>query len=513
MEQNSIIIIGAGIAGLAAGCYAAMNGYFTQIFELHGLPGGLCTSWKRRGYTVDSGMRFVGGVNPHSSINQVWRELGVAQNREFLIPEYSSAFIDRDGAQLIFYSDPDRLEEHLKTISPQDAPVIDDFTAAVRDLTSYSPSLDSSDGLFKSIQRSIQAYPRMKTIRKWASVPISEFARRFNHPFLQKAFELLLEGMPDTPVLSLISSQSLLAAGNAGYPLGGALELARAVENRFLALGGNIHYFSRVVKVLVEDGIAVGVELDNGDHFYADLVISAADGHGTIFDLLDGRYLDSLIQDRYEHLPLYRPIVQVSFGINRDLKGAPHSAAYVLPDSIEIAGESRRSLSFWHTGEDPTAAPSGKAVITSQIYTDYGFWKRISADPASYASEKEKIAAIVLEQLNHFYPDLYRDVEMKNVATPTTTERYTANWQGAIQGWAVSPPGVDLLLRGGVRKTLPGLRNFYMVGQWVEPGGGLLAAALSARSLVQRLCMDYRQEFLTTEAARIQAAPVVYGPM
>ena len=47
--DNTIIIIGAGVAGLAAGCYAQMNGYRSQIFELHNLPGGLCTSWVRKG--------------------------------------------------------------------------------------------------------------------------------------------------------------------------------------------------------------------------------------------------------------------------------------------------------------------------------------------------------------------------------------------------------------------------------------------------------------------------------
>ena len=44
MTDKSIIIIGAGIAGLSAGCYGQMNGYRTQIFEMHNLPGGLCTS-------------------------------------------------------------------------------------------------------------------------------------------------------------------------------------------------------------------------------------------------------------------------------------------------------------------------------------------------------------------------------------------------------------------------------------------------------------------------------------
>jgi len=45
MEDNSIIIIGAGFAGLSAGIYGQMNGYRTQIFEMHHRAGGLCTAW------------------------------------------------------------------------------------------------------------------------------------------------------------------------------------------------------------------------------------------------------------------------------------------------------------------------------------------------------------------------------------------------------------------------------------------------------------------------------------
>ena len=47
------VIIGGEIAGLSAGCYAQMNGYETEIYEMHNLPGGLCTAWQRKGYTFD----------------------------------------------------------------------------------------------------------------------------------------------------------------------------------------------------------------------------------------------------------------------------------------------------------------------------------------------------------------------------------------------------------------------------------------------------------------------------
>ena len=52
--NDKSIIIGAGFAGLAAGIHAQMNGYRTRIFEMHSLPGGLCTAWKRQGCTIDA---------------------------------------------------------------------------------------------------------------------------------------------------------------------------------------------------------------------------------------------------------------------------------------------------------------------------------------------------------------------------------------------------------------------------------------------------------------------------
>jgi phytoene dehydrogenase-like protein len=59
--SQSIIIIGAGIAGLSAGCYARMNGYDATIFELHSQPGGLCTAWNRKGYTFDGCIHYLFG--------------------------------------------------------------------------------------------------------------------------------------------------------------------------------------------------------------------------------------------------------------------------------------------------------------------------------------------------------------------------------------------------------------------------------------------------------------------
>ena len=83
MAEQSIIIIGAGLAGLSAGCYARMNGYRTTIFEMHNIPGGLCTSWKRKGYTFDGCIHYLLGSRT-GYYHQFFKELGAVQNRPMI---------------------------------------------------------------------------------------------------------------------------------------------------------------------------------------------------------------------------------------------------------------------------------------------------------------------------------------------------------------------------------------------------------------------------------------------
>lgn len=67
---KSIIIIGAGMGGLATGIYGQRNGFTTTIFEFHSLPGGQCTSWKRKGYVFDGCLHHFGGGSPGSKLEK-----------------------------------------------------------------------------------------------------------------------------------------------------------------------------------------------------------------------------------------------------------------------------------------------------------------------------------------------------------------------------------------------------------------------------------------------------------
>jgi phytoene dehydrogenase-like protein len=52
-NQIDVAIIGAGMAGLSAAVHVRHSGLSVKVFEQHYLPGGLCTAWKRSGYTFD----------------------------------------------------------------------------------------------------------------------------------------------------------------------------------------------------------------------------------------------------------------------------------------------------------------------------------------------------------------------------------------------------------------------------------------------------------------------------
>lgn len=101
-----------------------------------------------------------------------------------------------------------------------------------------------------------------------------------------------------------------------------------------------------------------------------------------------------------------------------------------------------------------------------------------------YLAEKSKIAQDVIEVLEKRIGNIKRKVEMIDVVTPATYNRYTSTWKGSIQGWA----NEKIFEKNPFKKELPGLSGFYMVGQWVEPGGGVPTVFKSGRDLAQIIC-------------------------
>lgn len=499
-SDNSIIIIGAGFAGLAAGIYAQMNGYNTQIFEMSSLPGGLCTSWKREGYTFDCCIHWLVGSSPKSGMHDMWEETGVAQNREILDMDEYMRLEDSGGRTLILYTDVDRLEKHLLEFSPQDEKPIREFISGIRMCIPFdSPS--KHDPLFKKIRKQMKLIftfiTKGKKMQDWMKTTCENFSHRFKDPLLREAFKEMW--MPEFSMFFMLFTFAYLHNKNAGYPVGGSKPMSQALEARYKELGGIIHYKSRVSKILTHGDKAVGIRLEDGTEHMASRVISAADGHATIFSMLEGKHGNEKTREPYEKWPLFPSLIFVSLGVNRTFEEIPRLVSGItfhLKKPVEIGDAVRDKLSVHLYNHDPTMAPAGKTAITLMLESDYDYWRNLAQNRTAYKHKKEEIGRTIVGLLEQRFPGISALVEVIDVATPLTFERYTGNWKGSFEGWLITPENAKVLMKP-MSQSLPDLNNFYMCGQWVEPGGGLPTAIMSGRRLIKTLCSEDRRKFIT----------------
>jgi phytoene dehydrogenase-like protein len=498
--EKSIVIVGAGIAGLSTGCYARMNGYKTTILEMHSIPGGLCTAWKRKGYTFDISMHFL--VNSKAGpYHQMWRELGVVNEDSRFHYHDEIARIESGGKSLSMCIDPWQLEEQMLALSPADAALTKEFIRLLsgRDMSGIM-SLQPAEmaGPLDTLKKLPAVLPLLGTLRKYGKLTLQEFAQRFQDPFLRDAVRSFVDSpgwpMPRFPMLVLAG---YLKAGvsESGVPLGGSQGAAFRVAETYQQLGGEIHYKSRVVDLIIENDQVVGVRLEDGTEHRADIVAWAADGRTVIFDILGGRYLDDEVQSMYdEWTPVVSP-VHVMLGVARDLSQEPHLVLFEAENPITIAGKEHRWLHFLHHCFDPSMAPPGKSAAEVWYATAYEYWGELARDRVRYEAEKQRIADYTIAELNKRWPGFASQIEVVDVATPATYVRYTGNWRGSPDGWYVT---TENMMKRIPLRSLPGLSGFYMVGQWTMPYAGVPGSALSGRQLIQLLCKQSGRPFLTS---------------
>lgn len=493
---KSVIIVGAGIGGLAAGCYGQMNGYRTTIFEMHDKPGGLCTAWQRKGYTIDGCLHWLVGSAPGTSLYNLWLELGVLQEQQVINMDQFYRIEGAAGKVFNLYTNIDRLEAHMKEVAPEDARFIGECARVMRRFTRFEIPADKAPELYgplEGLKLMARIFPYLGAMRKWGRMTTNDFALHFKNPLMREAWQQVW--MPEFSSIFLLMTIAMMHQKRAGYVLGGSMKLSKAIEKRYLDAGGEIRYKSKVSTILVENNRAVGVKLADGSEHRADYVISAADGHATIFEMLEGKYINDKIRGYYDRMLIFQPLIYIGLGVNRSFEDMPKMISglvYQLEKPITIAGEKRKWLSVRIHNFDPTLAPAGKTVLTVMFQSNFPYWESLRKDISRYRAEKEQIAETVISLLDRRFPGLRAQVEMQDVATPFTFHRYTGNWQGSFEGWLMTPETVTM----NMSKTLPGLDCFYMVGQWVQPGGGLPSGAMTGRYAIQFLCKRDKKPFV-----------------
>lgn len=503
---EQVLIIGAGVSGLSAGCYARMNGFVAHILEMHTAPGGLCAGWRRDGYTIDGCVHWLVGSSPSHGLYRLWEELGVVPGLAMYRHDALLRVEDIGGETLVLHSDIDLLERHLLELAPEDSGLIREFTGGVRRLGRLTRSCAQigRNGRRAPMQpwRLPGTLRALLSLRRWDGVSVSEFAESFESPLLREGLSRVVE-VPEFPVAGLMMTLAWQNERAAGYPLGGSQALAGAVERRFLRLGGTVEYGRRVNEILVEDNRAVGVRLDDGTERRADAVISSIDAHATLFDLLGGGGVNRRVRRRYEALPPFPPLLQVAFGVPRSVVDVPPTALgidFPLEESVCIDGRRCTRLAAQVYSFDPEIAPPGRTVVKVAVASDFERWTAVAEDPERYRDAKRAAADAALAALAQRFPGIATRVEARDVATPVTWARHTGNWQGSFEGWLRTTRTTGRAMAA----TLPGLGGFQMIGQWVVPGGGLPAVAASGREAVRRLCNEYGRRFTTAVPGDVQ---------
>lgn len=496
MSSKKVIIIGAGLSGLSAASYLQMNGFDTEVFEMHSRAGGLCTSWKRNDFMIDGCIHFMVGSSEKESTYPFWNGLIDMKNMDFVYSDEHCSIIDGENI-ITLYSNIDRLEKELMQKAPEDKKQIRFLVKSIRKLLNIKlPTgmpvevMNMRDKMKAGIMILPSAIPMIKAFR----ISNAQFTAKLRNPYFKKAFQLAF--VDELPLFSTMLTLVWRHNKQMGYPIGGANMLSSLILKNYLDLGGKITFNAKVSEIIIENDRAKGVVTEDGKTHQADIIISAADGRSTIYKMLKGQYKDQRIIEKYEG-PLYETIdktLYVSLGVNKDFSKESHKIYFTLKNPIMIDPKTTLDhLDLTHYCYDPTAAPEGKSLLTLMPDAlDWEYWKDLREDDIEeYNKQKGRIAAKIIDALDEQFGDIKENIEMIDVATPATYIRYTGNWTGGQISWKAKKE----ITGKPTNWKIKGLEGFYMTGQWAGVSGGLNHVVMMGNHLAQIICKEEKRPF------------------
>lgn len=487
-----IAIIGGGIGGLAAGCYARMNGLESVILEKASRPGGLCTSWDKGDYIFDGCIRHLAGLKPGTPLNNMWKDIG-AMPSDIYFPEELVKVIDQKGNEFTVFYDLEKLETEMKRISPEDSTLIEDYINAIRRL-SNTDLMEVGFWGFRDWLRNLFTLIKNRKVSKYTMI---SFAQRFKSPVLRTFFPVIQYGWANIPLTLNLGVMAGSAGKRYGRYLGGSAEFIESVVDRYESLGGKILYNTAVERVVEDSGRAVGVRLENGEVISADYVISDAYGYDTFKKLIDDRHLTDRLRSMYSK-PIDRMMMalHVSFGVKMDLSDRPNASSLFLDEPIEIAGDNCSIVNVINYSYDKKLSPEGKTSLKVMYDTYFSYWEELSKDQKKYEEEKEKIANRTIEAIERFIPGIRAAVEVTDVATPLTTKKFTSNARGY---GSKEEFRLRDTLKGFLNKpmTLKTLKNFFVIGHSIG-GTNLYGCAAMGRNAVKKICKKEKKDFYSS---------------
>jgi phytoene desaturase len=491
-DSPRLVIIGGGLAGLSAGCYARRSGFSTTIIEHNLALGGVCTAWQRGPYVIDGCIHWLTG----GPFARAYDELGIVERVPLRTLTHFATYENaRTGLNVPITRDLDALAQALIELAPADRAEVERLREASHTFVRLQPPFDAPElaGVRERLHSLWEARSTLgalvhfrATVGEWSRERLqSEDLRRF---FCQLVPE-------SAPALVLLMVLGYLEHGYLSRPVGGTAAFRDALEHAYRSAGGEVVMPATVDEVLVEAGRACGVRLADGTMLEADYVLSTSSAPETVLRLLGGRYDAEQTRQRLASWRLFDPIVLASFGVERPYADMPGMRIIDEITPVEVGGRRNDSLYLRICNDDPSFAPPGHSVVQAMLKTDYEWW---ATRGSRYNDEKDAVAEAILSAIEPHFPGLRSATRARDVATPLTYWSMARSWRGAYEGWLPTPEAMF----SRPRKTLSGLDGFYMAGQWVEPGGGVPTAVLSGRQAIQLLCANSERPFVARSALK-----------
>ena len=528
MSNYDAIIIGAGHNGLTNAAYLAKAGLNVVVLEKNEYIGGAAVTRE-----LHEGWKYSSCSYVCSMMRQaIHRDLDLARHGLILVPYLSTINFGDGDDRLIGYHDAEAAHLELKRHSSHDA---DAMHRLETDLTRYSQLIRKT--LMRTPPEPSSFRPRdimeMLWLAKkfWAlgEKEIYEYVRFFTMSaaeFLEDYFETdLIKAAMASPgiigtalgVYSPGSSYILLhhvmgdvdgSIGAWGLARGGMGAISKSIASAATEFGAEIRTDAGVQRVLVKNGKATGVVLENGDEITARIVVSNLDAKRTFTRIMDKNDLPDGIYKRAKNFKIRGSSGKVNIALSELPKftGVPDNkyanrGGQTFSGSLETM---ERAYDCWKRGTwsddpfvesvipsawDPTVAPVGKHWMSNFVQ----YCPPKLADGPWTPEKRDAFGESVINKIERYSPGFRDLIVHMEVRTPHEIENEIGLTEGNIFQGELT---IDQLF---FNRPFPGygqyrmpVKNMYMCGSSTHPGGGV--SAVCGANAAREILIDLRKQ-------------------
>jgi phytoene dehydrogenase-like protein len=494
-----VVIIGAGISGLTAAALLAQGGLHVRTIEAGPRPGGYLAGFQREGFTFDTAVQYLNQCGPGGFCDTVFRFLGPDYPRAKSLKRLARYMSETHDHLLT--DDPTVLRERWIAEHPEERRGIVRFFEDARILGERFRQLRFRMRAIETM--SLPEKARLGLQMGWWVLPVWKHLRMTAEQGLDRYFQgPEIKGLfaSEESMMSVIVPFAHAFSGEIqGPPEGGGQTYIGWLRGRVEASGSSVSLGRRVDRIVLENGRAAGVVLEDGETIRSRWVIAACDVE-TLYErmLPPGTAPEDLLR-RLRAADLYYSNVTLFLGLDCDPAslGLGEECVGVTRDGLSrqehLSGDPHKSILnlVAPSVRDPTLAPKGKGTLTIHCpaWMNYGDrWKtgeEMRRGP-EYRRFKHEVAEVLLDRVERALDARIRaHIEVLDIATPVTYWRYTGNRDGSIMGAKPTNRNIRNKL-AHYRTPVPRL---LLAGHWAQYGGGVpiaMQTAVNASLLVLR---------------------------